>query len=99
MCIVTKRDVTETILVVVIFLTSLSETIQEKECLTVFVGGLMSSVYCISSRTVYTEGTVQQPQGGSGARLLLGRKVEYLVVHRVPREWVLLENFHNTNDK
>ena len=44
-----------------------------------------------------TEETGQQPQSGSGERLLLGKKVEYLVVHRVPCEWVLLKNFNNTN--
>ena len=62
MCILTKRDFTETLLVVIIFLTSLSETIQERKNSLQFCG-FLPSVYCISSRTVYTERTNQQPHG------------------------------------
>ena len=50
-CIVTKRDFTETILVVIIFLTSLSKTIKERSPYSLF--GILSCVYCISSRTVH----------------------------------------------
>ena len=45
MCIVTKKDFTESILVVIIFLTSLSETIQErKNSLQFLVGSCLVSI-------------------------------------------------------
>ena len=62
MCIVTKSDLTETVLVVIMFLTSLLETIQRERENSLQFCGFLSSVYCISSRTVYTERTNQQPQ-------------------------------------
>ena len=31
--------------------------------------------------------------------LFLRREEEDRVVHRIPREWVLLENFNNVNDE
>ena len=85
-------------LVIIIFLTLLSETIQEKrKIVTVFVGSCLVSVHSIPSRTVYTERTYSHPQSGSGACGLL--KEEDLVVHKIPREWVLLENFKFVNDE
>ena len=30
--------------------------------------------------------------------MLVRRKEEDLVVHKIPREWVLWENFNNVND-
>ena len=47
-----------------IFLTSVSETIQDRRNSLQFCG-FLSCVNCISSRTVYTERTYQQPQSGS----------------------------------
>ena len=58
---VTKKELIETILVIIIFLTSLSVTIQRREESLQFFW-FLSSVHCISSRTVYTERTYQQPQ-------------------------------------
>ena len=55
-----------------IFLTSLSETIQDMKNSLQFCG-VLASVTCISSRPVYTERTYQQPQVGRGARLLRGK--------------------------
>ena len=49
------------------------------------------------SRTVYTEGTYSHLQSGSGACGLL--EEEDLVVNKIPREWVVLENFNNVNDE
>ena len=54
------------------FLTSLSETIQDTKNSLQFCG-FLSCVNCISSRTVYRRGTCQQPQSGSGARVLCGK--------------------------
>ena len=58
--------------------------------------GFLSSVYCIPSRTVYTERTCSHPQSGTGA---LNCKEEDLVVHKIPRDCVLFENFNNVNDE
>ena len=47
MCIVTNKDFTKTLLVMVILLTFLSETIQKKEFLTIVLGScLVSTVFC-----------------------------------------------------
>ena len=91
--IVTKRDFTEDYPCYHHHLPDLHvrDDPRQKDFLTVFVG-FLSSVYCTSSRTVHTERTNQQPQSVSGARLLR-RKVEDLVTNKVPREWVLLDNF------
>ena len=81
-CIVTKKGCSlETLLVVVIFLTSLSETIQE-ETESIQFCEFLSSVYCSSSRTVYTERTVQQPQSAPRLKKKRARFVpeEHLIV-------------------
>ena len=58
--------------------------------------GFLYSVYCIPSRTVYTERTYSQPQSGSGACGLIEK--EDLVVNKVLREWVVLDIFNTVND-
>ena len=62
-----KRDFIETIFLIIIYLTLLSETIQEKRKNHQKFCRFLSSVNCIPSRTVCTERTYQQPQSGSGA--------------------------------
>ena len=56
-CVVTEKDFIETILAIIIFLTLLSETIQEKRKNHYSFCGFLSGAYRIPSRTVYTERT------------------------------------------
>ena len=68
-CCVTKKGASLRLsFVIIIFLTCLSETIQEKRKESLQFCGFLSSVCCIPSRTVYTERSYQHPQSGSGAR-------------------------------
>ena len=55
-CVVTKKmELTETILVIIIFLTLLSVTIQERRKNHYSFCGFLSGVHCIPLRTIYTE--------------------------------------------
>ena len=83
--------------VVIIFLTSFSEAMKENRKNHYSFCGFLSRVNCILSRTVSTEHT-------SNRRVVAGRcclvvLVGDLVANRVPREWILLENFNHLNDE
>ena len=93
-----KRDPAEIILAVIISSWPRCQKRSKTERI-LAVLWFLSCVNCISSRTVSTEETYQQPQSGSGARLLRGKKVEDLVVNKIPREWVSLEDFNNPNNE
>ena len=85
MCFVTERDL---ILVIIIFLTLLSETIQESKNHYSFCG-FLCSVYFILSRAVYKERTKSQPQSGSGALVATRRRGSCLEQGSI--EWVFIK--------
>ena len=97
-CIVTKRDFTESILVVIIFLTSLSETIQDIMNFIQFWVLVSCLQYSCHVRSTQKE-RINNQKVVAEHFVFLRRKGEDLVVHRVPREWVLLEYSNDANDE
>ena len=61
--------------------------------------GFLSSVNCFSSRTVFTEKEHDNNRKVVAERGCCMVKEEDLVVNKVPRKWVLLEDFNNPNDE
>ena len=89
-----KRDLVETILVVIIsFLTSFSETIQDRKNSLSFAGSCPVSTYGFRTKNIPKKHKVVAERGCCVV------KVGDLVANKVPRKWLLLQNFDNPNDE
>ena len=72
------------------FLTSLSETFEDRNYSLQFEGSCLESI--VSRHVRFPQRTYQEPHSCSGARLLRGQKVEVLLSNKVPCESASLGN-------
>ena len=80
--------------------TFLSVTIQRRERIITVLWVLVQCPLCFVTYSLHRKSCINNHKVvAEHFVLLLRRKEEDLVVHKVPREWVLLEHSNNVNDE